>query len=335
MATKNTSTAPVMATPSPEGQSLRVPTSKVVVGKDWNSRQFMAESAVDVIADSFKKQGQITPVRLSPRPDGKYDLVSGFTRFAAAKKLGWDTIDATVSNQPMSDEQRRIENLVENEVRKDLTPYEQAYAYLALSQIPTEKDAKKMAYSQQAIADLAGKSQSYVSRLISATELLAPAVLKQWAKDCEAMANGDDKHTPIVTVQYIKALVKFDHKEQLAWLDEAIAGKPETDDEGDGDNVGGGEDDKPDTTPRTSFANIKRALAAAEATLKDAKNVGEKSYADGVIAALKFTMKAGRTIDGVCKVKDGKVVTLKGEGIAAPRKEGGKAKVVPAAQASA
>lgn len=317
--------APVMATPSPEGQALRVPMAKIVMGKDWNSRQFMTESAVDTIADSFKKQGQITPIRLSPRADGKYDLVSGFTRFAAAKKLGWDVIDATVSNAPMSDEQRKIENLVENEVRKDLTPYEQAFAYKSLAEVKGKDDKAK--FSQQAIANLAGKSQSYVSRLIQATELLAPKILDQWKKDCEAQANGDDKHTPMVTVQDIKALVKVDHKAQLEWLDQQINGVAE-DEETD---EGGEEDDKVDTTPRTSMSNLKRALAAAEVALKEAKNTTEHSYAEGVVAALKFAMKDGRSIDKVCKYKrgengGGKVVTMTGNNITLSR-DGGKPKI--------
>ena len=320
-----------MVKPNTSESNFMVPLKDIVVDWKKNSRKFKSEANIKSTADSFKKQGQITPVRLSPRQDKKYDLVSGYTRYEAAKLLGWEALAATVTSEPLSDARRLVENVVENEVRKDLTPYEQAFAYAELAKT---KDDKGKEFTQNAIADLAGKSQGYVSRLIAATEQLHPKLLDQWRKDCEASANGDDTHTPILNTQDLKWLIKQDKETQLKFLDEKIHGPEETDDESEADSDA--DPDKPETQPRTSAANLKRALAAAEAVLKASKNVQEHQYAEGVIKALKFALRDGRGIDGVCKYKagkdgkGGKVITIDGENIAAPR-SGGKAKIETAA----
>lgn len=78
------------------------------------------EGEIDELARSIEKMGLIQPIVLSEQ----YELLSGYRRLQACKKLGWETIEArvvTVGN----DELKRIDlEYHENLGRKDLTPEE-------------------------------------------------------------------------------------------------------------------------------------------------------------------------------------------------------------------
>jgi len=80
------------------------------------------ENKVRTIADSFAAIGQLQPITVV-RYDGMYRLVAGLHRLEAAKRIGWQTIEATIFD---GDEvEVELAEIDENLMRNDLTVLEQ------------------------------------------------------------------------------------------------------------------------------------------------------------------------------------------------------------------
>lgn len=295
----------------PSGSEMRVPMARIVADPAFNSRKFMPEDTIKEMASSLKREGQLAPVRVAPRSDGKYDLIYGFRRFAAAKVLEWDTILATVAEAGDLDmKTRMIQNFVENEARQDLTTFERAMRYQEMLALKTDKPIL-----QSQLATMTHKSPGYVSRLLAGAEKLHPKLLERWKYDCGKEVETGGQHTSLITITTLRELIKFPHEDQLKWLDEQINGPAESDDDGDGDADG---DAGPATDPRTSLRNIKAALIAAELAKKSAKKPDELAFAEGVVQALKFAIKP-RKIDSILSIKDDKVCGPDGKPVSVPR----------------
>jgi ParB/RepB/Spo0J family partition protein len=120
------------------------------------------------LAESMKT-GLINPVTLRERPkkQGRFELVAGRRRLAAAKLLGWNSIPAIV--RPLTDLETATVRLVENDQRQDVHPLDQAEGYRDLMNIGN--------LSPGAIGQRIGRSENHVVdrlRLLS----LIPAAAK-------------------------------------------------------------------------------------------------------------------------------------------------------------
>lgn len=80
----------------------------------------------DLVA-SIKEIGVIQPITVTPI-EGGYQIVFGHRRVEAAKKAGLREIPAIV--REVSERERLEQSLIENLQREDLTPYEEALAYM-------------------------------------------------------------------------------------------------------------------------------------------------------------------------------------------------------------
>jgi ParB family transcriptional regulator, chromosome partitioning protein len=68
------------------------------------------------LANSLRKYGQLNPIVIDP----DYELIAGFRRLAAAKRLGWGMIEAVIVETD-SDVQKLEIELEENIQRRNLT----------------------------------------------------------------------------------------------------------------------------------------------------------------------------------------------------------------------
>ena len=85
------------------------------------------------LADSLRERGQLQPIRLRwDDAADRYVVVVGERRWRAAALAGMETIAAVVVAGPASPEDLLEDQLVENALREDLKPIEQARAYRAL-----------------------------------------------------------------------------------------------------------------------------------------------------------------------------------------------------------
>ncbi|MDR0776226.1 MAG: ParB N-terminal domain-containing protein [Azonexus sp.] len=71
----------------------------LLVSSPYNARRFRTEARIQEIAQSLSAHQQREALRVYPgegEAQGKYLIVSGVTRYLAAKTLGWPTLDAIV-----------------------------------------------------------------------------------------------------------------------------------------------------------------------------------------------------------------------------------------------
>lgn len=106
---------------------------------------------VSELAESIKAQGIRQNLLVAPTRDGRYTLVIGHRRLAAAKQAGLDSVPCAVA--ALSEREQREIMLVENSQRRDLTLLEEANGIQGLLDLGE---------SQADIARKTGRSADYV-----------------------------------------------------------------------------------------------------------------------------------------------------------------------------
>lgn len=132
----------------------------VIKPNPYQPRYVFDSAKIDELAKSIKEHGVFTPI-IVKKSGSDYLIISGERRFRACQKLKLETIPAIVR---VYEKSKMIElALVENLQREDLTPIEEAKAYLALM--------KELSYNQTELAKHVGKSRSYITNMIGLLNL--------------------------------------------------------------------------------------------------------------------------------------------------------------------
>lgn len=131
--------------------------------------RFRVTLRVGDLVESIQNHGQQVPVILRRNPDRPgLQVVSGFRRIAAIRRIGWTTVNALVLEN-LSDEQAWKVSVLENEARKTYSDLDRGYAILAW---------QAMGMSLQEVAEsVFHLSRKQASRLKSLVSL--PAVLQE------------------------------------------------------------------------------------------------------------------------------------------------------------
>jgi ParB family chromosome partitioning protein len=117
--------------------------------------------ALAALAASIEVSGVVQPLLVRPLPDGSYELVAGERRWRAAQQAGLEKVPAVVREQAESE--RLQAALIENMVREDLNPVEEARACAAL--------VEDLGLTKEDLARRVGRSRPAVSNLIRLLEL--------------------------------------------------------------------------------------------------------------------------------------------------------------------
>lgn len=130
------------------------------------------EAAIAAVADSLQRDGQLEPILVRPRVIAgnsrlKYQIISGETRYLAAKSLGWETIDGDV--MPMDDAAALRVLAAANAARQDLDPIATARLIVRLCD-PIEQGGSGMS-REEAAKMFALKSGGAASNLVRLLEL--------------------------------------------------------------------------------------------------------------------------------------------------------------------
>src|SRR5206468_5331750 len=89
--------------------------------------------ALERLAESLKERGQLQPIRVRWEAGmDKWVIIAGERRWRAATLAGLATVAAVEASGPLTDDEILGDQLVENCVREDLKPIEQARAFKAL-----------------------------------------------------------------------------------------------------------------------------------------------------------------------------------------------------------
>jgi len=307
---------PTIAVPT-DAKIMDIPCGDIVADEDFNSR--MPEAAendeghsLEGLADSIKKDGQLSPVLVAQVEEhpGKWFLVFGFRRYTAISQiLKRQTIRATIYEPMKKGSKVSIAdllyiNLVENEERKQLNPFERARRYHELHTKYGESDTK--------IASRIGLDRSYVNRLIHAYQLPKP-IVEQWKKE----NSKDWQQSRLLTTDNLNKLIRMkkddkpDTDTQIAtfekWLNPAPAVNPDDAATNDGATPAPGND-------RASLSDLKRARAAILIALEETPKMSTELHARLTTfkEAIDWALKP-KSVTGVLKMsKEGKVLDFRG-----------------------
>ena len=147
----------------PELRELDV--TKIEPNPDQPRAKFDA-AALDALAGSIGSVGLLQPLIVRPLDDGRYELVAGERRWRAAQKAGIDRVPAVIRSSP--EDERLQAALIENMVREDLNPVEEARACAAL--------VDDLGISKEELARRVGRSRAAISNLIRLLDLPDPVL---------------------------------------------------------------------------------------------------------------------------------------------------------------
>lgn len=119
------------------------------------------------LAASIEATGVVSPLLVRPLPDGSYELVAGERRWRAAQQAGIEKVPAVVREQAKAE--RLQAALIENMVREDLNPVEEARACAAL--------VEDLGLTKEELGRRVGRSRSAISNLIRLLELPDEAIV--------------------------------------------------------------------------------------------------------------------------------------------------------------
>ena len=158
-----------VASPGPTTGRLKVPIDAIDVNP-FQPRSTMDRAQLDELAQSVRVHGVVQPLLVTGgETPGRYQLVAGERRWRAARLAGLETVPIVIMD--LAPQQILEIALVENVVRADLSPLEEAQAYRQLSE--------DFGLTQAQIAERVGRSRVTVTntlRLLAAPDQVQEAI---------------------------------------------------------------------------------------------------------------------------------------------------------------
>ncbi|HEU5116147.1 MAG TPA: ParB/RepB/Spo0J family partition protein, partial [Isosphaeraceae bacterium] len=112
--------------------AIEVPLDKIAPDPDQPREEFEPES-LQRLAESLKTRGQLQPIRVRwDDAQDRYVLICGERRWRAARLAGLPSMSCVVSDGPIDSGELLALQLIENCLREDLKPIEQARAFRSL-----------------------------------------------------------------------------------------------------------------------------------------------------------------------------------------------------------
>src|SRR2546428_3894980 len=142
------------ATPTAYEIQLEVPRDQIEASQS-QPRKFFNPETLDELAASIRASGVIQPVIVRRRGAG-YQLIAGERRWRAARQAGLEHIPAIVRDA--TDAESLELALVENLLREDLNPIEEAEAY--------EKLLGQFGWTQEELAKRIGRDRSSIANAL-------------------------------------------------------------------------------------------------------------------------------------------------------------------------
>jgi ParB family chromosome partitioning protein len=139
---------------------------RIVADPNQPRGEFDAD-ALKRLAGSLRQRGQLQPIRVRwDEANQQYVIVIGERRWRAAKLAGMDSMACIVVPGTATPEEILEDQLVENCLREDLKPIEQARAYQSLMH--------RLGLSQRALAEKLDVSQGQIMQSLKLLELPEP-----------------------------------------------------------------------------------------------------------------------------------------------------------------
>jgi ParB family chromosome partitioning protein len=143
------------------GPDMRELPIELVKPNPGQPRKRFEEEPLAALASSIGASGLVQPLLVRALSDGSYELIAGERRWRAAQMAGLDKVPVVVRD---SDEADRLEvALIENMVREDLNPVEEARACAEL--------VEELGLSKEELGRRIGRSRPQISNLIRLLDL--------------------------------------------------------------------------------------------------------------------------------------------------------------------
>ncbi len=148
---------------TPESNKEKIQTVSINLLKPgrFQPRRVFDESALDDLVKSIQKKGVLQPLLVRPQPLGEYEIIAGERRYRASLKAGLKQVPVIIKD--FNDKDALEVALIENLQRENLNPLEEAEAYIRL--------LKEYQYTQENLAEVLGKSRSYIANMMRLVEL--------------------------------------------------------------------------------------------------------------------------------------------------------------------
>ena len=159
------------------GAVVQIPIDEVKANPMQPRRRFNAETLAELTA-SIHEQGIIQPILLRPK-DGTYEIVAGERRYRAACKAGLRTVPAIIRRVDRAESLEIA--LIENIMREDLNPVDEAAAYRDL--------IEEFGYTQEELSRRVGKDRSTISNQLRLLKL-PEEILDALSRGAVTMGHG-------------------------------------------------------------------------------------------------------------------------------------------------
>lgn len=128
-----------------------------------NPRMVRARAPQEDLVASIRQHGILVPLLVRPCEDGRYEVVAGSRRLAAAQEIGLPDVPCIIRS--CDDAEARALALVDNLQREDVHPLEEAEGYAAL--LGPSSDISILAAQ-------VGRSVTYIRRRLALRQLVPP-----------------------------------------------------------------------------------------------------------------------------------------------------------------
>jgi ParB family chromosome partitioning protein len=132
-----------------------------IVPNQRQPRRHFDDDALEELADSIRVHGVLQPILVRPIGAGKYELIAGERRWRASQLAGVKQVPAIVKSAAGQESLELA--IIENVQREDISAFESALAYRALSD--------EFGLNQEEIAIRVGKTRSSVSNTLRLLKL--------------------------------------------------------------------------------------------------------------------------------------------------------------------
>lgn len=146
---------------SASGPDMRELPVEAIRPNPGQPRTRFSGEALQALADSIAASGVVQPLIVRPAGRGTYEIIAGERRWRAARIANVDRVPVVIRD---SDEADRLEvALIENMVRENLNPVEEAKACAAL--------VEDLGLSKEELGKRVGRSRPQISNLIRLLDL--------------------------------------------------------------------------------------------------------------------------------------------------------------------
>ena len=152
---------PAAPSPPKDDDVLHLPLGQLERNPYQTRSGSLDPTSIAELSASIKAVGVLQPIVVRPTPGGRYQIIAGERRWEAARQAGLATIPAVVRH--VSNEQAMEMTIIENLLREDLNPVEQARAF--------ERLGRDFGLTQDQMAIRVGKDRASIANFMRLLKL--------------------------------------------------------------------------------------------------------------------------------------------------------------------